>query len=315
MPINRRRFLKAGSAAFAMGSFGMLPAISWAETAEPSYIKICILHTNDWHSRIEPFPMDGSKWQGTGGAAHRASLIQAIRKEEKNVLLLDAGDVFQGTPYFNYYHGELEFKLMSYMGYDAATLGNHDFDAGLEGLYKQLPNATFPFLTANYDFSQTMLKNAFAPYKIFIKEGVKIGVFAVNIELQGLVPDANYGLTKYQEPVQIALETATLLKQQEHCDLVICLSHLGYKYDDQKVSDVVLARNTRHIDLIIGGHTHTFMETPDVQKNLDQEDVWINQVGWAGINIGRIDFYLTKSKLKNKMKAHTVIVSNKQEKK
>jgi 5'-nucleotidase len=230
-------------------------------------------------------------------------------------LLLDAGDVFQGTPYFNYYHGELEFKLMSYMGYDAATLGNHDFDAGLEGLYKQLPNATFPFLTANYDFSQTMLKQAFAPYKIFIKEGVKIGVFAVNIELQGLVPDANYGLTKYQEPVQIALETATYLKQQAHCDLIICLSHLGYKYDDQKVSDVVLAKNTRHIDLIIGGHTHTFMETPDVQKNLDQEDVWINQVGWAGINIGRIDFYLTKSKVKNKMKAHTVIVSNKQEKK
>ncbi len=311
MPITRRKFLLTSSTAFALAAAGQFPLEAFGDEQTENLIKITVLHTNDWHSRIEPFPMDGSKYQGTGGAAHRAALIKQIRLEEKNVLLLDAGDIFQGTPYFNYYHGELEFKLMSYMGYDAATLGNHDFDAGISGLAKQLPIAKFPFLTANYDFSQTALANAFQPYKIFVKEGVKIGVFAVNIELQGLVPDALYGKTLYQEPVAIANSTATHLKHKEKCDLIICLSHLGYKYDDTKVSDVVLAKNTRYINLIIGGHTHTFMDTPDVQKDLDGKEVWINQVGWAGINLGKIDFYFTKNKIKNKLNYQTVIVEKK----
>ena len=120
--------------------------------------------------------------------AQRAGLINSIREKEDHVLLLDAGDIFQGTPYFNFYGGELEFKLMSTMKYDAATLGNHDFDNGLIGLKKQLPFAKFPFLIANYDFSKTILKDKFNPYKIFNKGGIKIGVFGIGIELEGLVP-------------------------------------------------------------------------------------------------------------------------------
>ncbi len=311
MNSSRRNFLKTSTLASGLLFLNQFPFEALAKEEEENLVKITILHTNDWHSRIEPFPMDGSKWQGAGGAARRASLIADIRRTEKNVLLLDAGDVFQGTPYFNFYHGELEFKLMSYMGYDACTLGNHDFDAGLEGLAKQLPKANFPFLIANYDFENTILKNAFQPYKIFEKEKIKIGVFGIGIELQGLVPDAMYGNTRYLEPLQIANDTAKHLRKNEKCDLVICLSHLGYKYADNKVSDIVFANNSRNIDLIIGGHTHTFLDLPDVQKNLDGKDVMINQVGWAGLNLGKIDFYFSKKSLKTGVNAQTVIINEK----
>ncbi len=311
MNSSRRNFLKTTSLASGLLLLNQFPFETFAKSEEEDLTKITILHTNDWHSRIEPFPMDGSKWQGSGGAARRASLIADIRKTEKNVLLLDAGDVFQGTPYFNFYHGELEFKLMSYMGYDACTLGNHDFDAGLEGLSKQLPKASFPFLVANYDFQNTILKDAFQPYKVFEKEKIRIGVFGIGIELQGLVPDAMYGNTRYLEPLQIAYDTAKHLRKNEKCDLVICLSHLGYKYADSKVSDIVFAKNSRNIDLIIGGHTHTFLDLPDVQKNLDGKDVMINQVGWAGLNLGKIDFYFSRKRLKTGVNAQTVIINEK----
>jgi 5'-nucleotidase len=308
--IHRRKFLQQTLAASSLLMLQNSPLQLFAkQSAEDELIKISILHTNDWHSRIEPFPMDGSKWQGAGGAARRATLINQFRLAEKNILLLDAGDVFQGTPYFNFFHGELEFKLMNYMGYDACTFGNHDFDGGLENLAKQLPKATFPFLNANYNFENTILKNACKPYKIFIKEGIKIGVFGVGIELNGLVPDALFGNTIYTEPISVANDTAKHLKQVEKCDLIICLSHLGYKYADSKVSDIVLAKNTKYIDAIIGGHTHTFLDIPDVQKNIDGQNVLINQVGWAGLNLGKIDFYFSKQKHKQSVKTNTVIIN------
>ena len=311
MSFTRRQFLKSTAAASGLLVLNQFPFEAFANEAEEKLIKISILHTNDWHSRIEPFPMDGSKWQGSGGASRRAWLINEFRKTEKNLLLLDAGDVFQGTPYFNFYHGELEYKLMSHMGYDACTLGNHDFDGGLETLEKQMPKANFPFLIANYDFENTILKGAFQPYKVFEKEKIKIGVFGIGIELQGLVPDALYGNARYNEPIQIANDTAKHLRRNEKCDLVICLSHLGYKYNDKKVSDVFLAKNSRNIDLIIGGHTHTFLDFPDVQKNLDDKDVMINQVGWAGINLGKIDFYFSKNRHKHSVNAQTVFIEKK----
>jgi len=287
--MRRRSFLKTIAGSTALIAVGGLPVRTLADTF--TFPKLTILHTNDVHSRIDPFPMDGSKNQGKGGAARRAALIKKVRSEEKNVLLFDSGDIFQGTPYFNKYGGELEFKLMSQMNYDAATMGNHDFDNGLEGFIKQLPNANFPFLCANYDFSETILAGKTQKYKIFEKNDIKIGVFGLGIELKGLVPDNAYQLTKYEDPISVANYIAAFLKHEYKADLVVCLSHLGYTYPNDKISDVVLAQKTSNIDIILGGHTHTFFDKPDVQRNRDGKEVLINQVGWAGLMLGRIDIY------------------------
>lgn len=273
--------------------------------SDPEIVKLTILHTNDVHSRIEPFPMDGSKNEGKGGTAKRATLIKKIRAQEKNVLLFDAGDIFQGTPYFNYFGGELEIKLMSEMGYDAATMGNHDFDGGLFGFDKQLPFANFPFVSSNYNFDDTMLQGKIHKYKIFKKEGLKIGVFGLGIELNGLVPQSLFQETKYEDALRAAEFWSTYLKQEEKCDYVICLSHLGYKYVENKVSDQVIATNTSDIDLIIGGHTHTFMDAPEKVKNKLGRAVLIHQVGWAGMVLGRLDVLFERNK-----KGHCVTCKN-----
>jgi 5'-nucleotidase len=293
---NRRDFIKGTAAGAALLGLGISPESVYAKD---DLVRLVFLHTNDVHSRIEPFPMDGSRNQGLGGVASRAALINKIRREEEHVLLFDAGDIFQGTPYFNFYGGELELKMMSMMGYDAGIMGNHDFDNGVEGFYKQLPHASFPILNANYDFSDTILHGKTQPYKIFKKDGLKIGVFGLGIELTGLVNKQQYGNTVYQDPVAKALELEAFLKLDQRCDLVICLSHLGYKYDNKKVSDIVLAQNTNYIDLIVGGHTHTFLPEPSSIRNLKGSETLINQVGFAGINLGRIDFIF---KRKNKQK-------------
>ncbi len=305
--INRRKFIRNGLIATAATALSLDTLDALANTGLK---KLTILHTNDVHSRIEPFPMDGSRNQGLGGVARRAALIKKIRSEESNILLLDAGDIFQGTPYFNLYGGELEIKLMSDMGYDAATMGNHDFDNGLEGFYKQLPHASFPILVSNYDFSDTIMHASTQPYKVFKKQGLKIGVFGIGIELKGLVGDKNYGATIYQDPILKANEVASILKNEHKCDLVICLSHLGYKYQEEKVSDQTLAQNNDYIDLIIGGHTHTFMDQPQDVKNRAGNITTINQVGFAGINLGRIDYYFEQYKGKKLRTSSPYIISN-----
>ena len=298
---NRRKFLKQSS----LGIFGLsiIPNLSFAKKEN---ISITILHTNDMHSHIHPFKSGRNK--GKGGVAARASLIKKIRDKNEHVLLFDAGDIFQGTPYFNFYEGELEFKLMSEMQYDAATLGNHDFDNGLNGLKKQLKHANFPFLIANYDFSNTILKNKFKPYKIFNKGGIKIGVFGIGIELKGLVPKELYNGTIYQDPIKTANFYAKKLKEEYNCNLIICLSHLGFKYKSEKVSDFILAENSKNIDLIIGGHTHTFLKNAVIRKNIEKKDVIINQVGWAGINIGKIVFSFRQNRAKKLLKVKSIFV-------
>ncbi|SKB85188.1 metallophosphoesterase [Dyadobacter psychrophilus] len=297
---NRRDFLKKSAGTTALLALGGFP---YEALARDSAVQLTILHTNDVHSRIEPFPMDGSRNQGLGGVARRAALVKKIRQEQKNVLLLDAGDIFQGTPYFNLYGGELELQIMSDMGYDAATMGNHDFDNGVAGFAKQLPHANFPILVSNYNFANTELKGKTQPHKIFEKQGLKIGVFGLGIELHGLVNKKNYGETQYLDPIAKANEAASFLKNEKHCDLVICLSHLGYKYKEQKVSDQILAKSTRNIDLIIGGHTHTFMKLPEDVMNLDGKITTINQVGFAGINLGRLDYFFDRESKHGKMVA------------
>jgi 5'-nucleotidase len=304
--INRRDFLKHS----AVGAAGitLLGMPFSAEAAQT--IKLTVLHTNDQHSRIDPFPDDGRKYGGMGGMARRATLIEQVRKQEPNVLLLDSGDIWQGTPYFNFFGGELEFKLMSDMRYDAATLGNHDFDNGLKGLEEQLPNAAFPFITANYDFSGTILKNRFEPYKVFEKQGVRIGVFGLGIELEGLVGKSNYGETIYNDPVAVAREMVQELRGKQKCNLIICLSHLGYSYIEEKIDDLKLAKQVAGIDLILGGHTHTFLEQPEVVRHESGHDTLVNQVGWSGLFLGRVDFsFNRRSKQKTDMRTAVLPVN------
>lgn len=300
--MKRRDFIQNTALSSALlGLGGLAPLCSAAprvslssfNTVDSKTKKLTILHTNDVHSYIDPFPPTHPKNPNMGGVARRAALIETIRKENPNVLLLDAGDIFQGTPYFNYYGGELEFKLMSMMKYDLATIGNHDFDNSIEGLYNQLPNASFEFVNANYDFKNTIMDGHVKPYKIVYKDGIKVGVFGIGIELEGLVDKKNYKETVYHDPVSVSQDMARILKQEEKCDLVICLSHIGYQYKNEpdKISDVRLATLTKDIDLIIGGHTHTFLDKPTILKNADGKDVLVNQVGCYGVNLGRIDFY------------------------
>ena len=270
--------------------------------------KLTILHTNDVHSHLDPFPMDGGKYQGQGGVAWRAALVEKIRKEEEHVLLLDAGDIFQGTPYFNLYKGEPEIKAMSMLQYDAVTMGNHDFDAGVEGFAKQLPHANFPVLTANYDFTNTPLEGKTKPYTTIKKGKLKIGIFGLGIELHGLVSEHAFGNTKYTDPIVAANTIADKLKGQEKCDMVICLSHLGYQYDSAKVSDIVLTKETQNIDLVIGGHTHTFLDKPTVMLNKAGKETVINQVGWAGVRLGRLDYVFDSKKSSKLSNAQSVII-------
>jgi len=304
---NRRKFLK--NTAIASAALA-IPNLLLASNKAEKIRKLTILHTNDVHSRLDPFPMDGSRNAGLGGIAARASIIKLIRQEEENVLLLDAGDIFQGTPYFNIYKGEPEIKAMSMLGYDAATMGNHDFDGGIENFATQLQHANFPIINCNYNFTNTALQGKIIPYKIFEKSGIKIGVLGVGVELQGLVPEHLYGNTVYQEPITKANETAAILREQG-CDLIICLSHLGDKYEDTKVSDEILAQQSIDIDLIIGGHTHKLFAQPKKYRNKINSDVIVNQVGWAGMNLGRLDYTFTGLARKKVLKAHTVILSKK----
>ncbi|MGB7785755.1 MAG: metallophosphatase [Salinimicrobium sp.] len=303
--MKRRTFLKNTVAAGALAGIGGMGLSSF--TSEKGRKQLTILHTNDVHSHIEPFPADHAEYPNQGGIARRYNLISSIRQENPNTLLLDAGDIFQGTPYFNFYGGELEFKLMSKLGYDAATIGNHDFDNGIDGLYAQLPNAEFDFLIANYDFSNTLMDGHTKPYRVFNKNGIKVGVFGIGIELDGLVLPKLYKETQYLDPVEMTKETVKKLKQEEQCDLVICLSHLGYQYNSDKISDLKLAALTKDIDLIIGGHTHTFLPKPTVTRNSAGKDVLVNQVGWAGVNLGRIDFFFDEDK-KAEGRGTTIVV-------
>jgi len=283
------------------GSAGIGLAINNLSCKSDLSKKITILHTNDVHSHIEPFSSDHSEFPNKGGFERRSTLINDIRKHNPDTLLFDAGDIFQGTPYFNFYGGEIEFKLMSMLKYDAATIGNHDFDNGIGGLNSQLPNASFDLISSNYDFTNTILETKIKEYKTYNKSGIKIGVFGLGIELEGLVSKDLYKETKYLSPVEIADDITSKLKNEENCDLIICLSHLGYKYDNapNKICDLTLAKQTKDIDLIIGGHTHTFMNQPKVVKNKTDKNVLINQVGCFGLFLGKVDFFFDQKNNKS----------------
>lgn len=304
---SRRKFIRNS---FFAGA-GILTSGYWSKEilAANDALKLTILHTNDTHSRIDPLPLNFPKYGGMGGFAKRAALVNQIRATEKNVLLLDAGDIFQGTPYFNLFGGELELKLMSKLGYDAATMGNHDFDNGIVGFHKVLPNASFPFVCSNYNFENTLLNNKTKPYIVLSKNDIKIGIYGLGIELQGLILPSLYAETKYNDALTKALEIEKRLKLDEKCDLIICLSHLGFEYESKKISDRILAKETYFTDIIIGGHTHTFLEEKVEEKNKKNQAVLISQVGYAGIKLGRIDVYFEPLKKKIKMNRKSEIIN------
>lgn len=295
--MNRRRFIRnvaAGTAGITLG------AVPYELFAHEDFTTISILHTNDIHCHIEPFTGTNERYANKGGLARIAKLAALERQKNPNTLLLDAGDMFQGTPYFNYFKGELMLKVMSEAGYDASTIGNHEFDNGLQGIKDPLPNAEFPIISSNYDFSDTILSGSFPEYKIFRRDGVKIGIYGVGIELENLVGKKNYGATVYNDPVVVAQRMESFLKNDKKCDLVICLSHIGLRYRDNKVSDMVLAAETSFTDLIIGGHTHSYLEKPLEEKNKLGQPVIVNQAWWGGLVVGKIDFVFEKSKRNKK---------------
>ncbi|MCA0231388.1 MAG: metallophosphatase [Bacteroidetes bacterium] len=305
--MQRRIFLQHIFGATGAVALGTLPFETWASPLAKE-VKITILHTNDQHSRLEPFPK-GDRMAGRGGVVNRARILSKIRSEEQNVLLFDAGDIFQGTPYFNFYKGRPEIELMSQMGYDAVTMGNHDFDGGLDLYVNQIKAyAKFPVLVANYDFTGTSMEGLAQPYKIFNVQGVKVGVFGIGISPDGLIPQKLFGGTKYLDPVKTANETAAMLRNEKKCSLVVCLSHLGYKMDGGEMSDLLMAPQTKDIDVIIGGHTHTFLNEPTILKNQAGKSVIINQAGWGGASLGRLDFRFDRVSKKVYFESQTVPV-------
>lgn len=284
--MRRRSFLRLAGAG-AVGSL-LTPGLLRGQASQDGQTRLVILHTNDTHSRMDPFPMDGGRFEGLGGAARRATLIKEIRSENPHVLLLDSGDIFQGTPYFNFFKGEIEFKAMSAMDYDVATIGNHDFDNGVEGLVDMMPLATFQFVSANYDVSGSPLEPYVKPWVIKEVGGVRIGIFGLGIAFEGLVLESLHRGVRYTDPYSAA-ERAVNELRAEGCALTICLSHLGYRYRGPEPSDTNLAQRVEGIDLILGGHTHTFLDEPDVYPQPGGRRTVVNQVGWAGMRLGRVD--------------------------
>ena len=267
--------------------FALLALLSSVVACSPTDTYITILHTNDTHSQVEP--IEAGKRDGNhAGYARRMGIIEQERAKTPNVLLVDAGDFSQGTPYFNFYHGRIEVDAMNRMGYDAVTLGNHEFDYGVDTLAAVLKNAQFAVVCANYDVTNSPLENIVKPYTILRRENLRIGVFGISIDPQGLIAEKNFQPLQYLNPVESAQQTATLLKEEKRCDLVICLSHQGTHH-----GDVELAKATRNIDVIIGGHTHKIVENMYVE-NLDGDSVLLSQMGKSGARIGKIRVELSE---------------------
>lgn len=250
--------------------------------------ELYIYHTNDMHSRVEPFPayFPDSVLADKAGMVRRAAFIRGERERHKNLLLFDSGDFSQGSPYYNLFKGEVEIKLMNEMGYDAGTIGNHEFDFGLDNMARLFRMAEFPIVCANYAVEGTALEGLVKEYTVIERDGIRIGVFGLGAPLEGLVSRANCEGVKFEDPVAEAQRIADLLRNRERCDLVVCLSHLGW--DGTPYSDVKLIECTRNIDLVLGGHSHSYFEKPKRYKNLDGMEVPVQQMGKHAAFVGKI---------------------------
>ncbi|GHT63201.1 metallophosphatase [Bacteroidia bacterium] len=258
---------------------------------------LVVLHLNDTHSRIETFPENQHDYSNKGGMVRLDHYVNEIRKaNKKKVLLFHCGDLVQGTPYFNWYKGDAEIAVANLMKTDAACLGNHEFDNGLEFLAKMVKQAKFPFIATNLDFSGTPMDGLTRKYHIIKRNGLKIGLIGLTISPEGLVSKSNSAGVKYLDPVESANAMAAFLKEKKKCDLIICLSHLGYYPKEEHVGDITIAKKSHYIDLILGGHTHTFMPEPDIEPNINGNEVIINQTGAYGIYFGRINIIMEEKR-------------------
>ena len=255
--------------------------------------RLVILHTNDTHSQIFPITpqLPDTMKAGRGGFLRRIAMLKEERAKHPDLLYFDSGDFFQGSAYFTMFKGDVEVGLMNQMGIDASTIGNHEFDFGMENMARVFKMANFPILCANYDFTGTVMEEITKPYIIIKRNGVKIGVFAVCPKMKGLVSDKNCVGVKYLDPAKVALETATMLKGKKKCDVVICISHLGWN-SNRGEDDQYMIQGSRNIDLVLGGHTHTYMPTLEHWNNMDGKPVPVDQNGKAAIFVGRIELEL-----------------------
>lgn len=260
---------------------------------------ITILHTNDTHSQIDPLPPNDALYPGKGGVARRATLVKRVRKENPNTLLIDSGDVFQGTPYFNFYKGEVEYKAMSEIGYDVGTLGNHEFDNGVEALAAAMQFAKFDLVSANYDVRGTPLEGRVKQYVVREIKGLRIGLFGLGVSPVGLITPANFKGVTYRDPVVASREVVKILREAERCSMVIAMTHLGYYPEPRggSIGDSQVAAQVDGIDFIAGGHTHTFMEKPVSVKQPSGQETLVFQVGKSGIYVGRVDFVVRSGKI------------------
>lgn len=274
-------------------AIALLIIISTFQLAAEKKIKLVILHTNDTHSQVEPTEKSNLKTADMGGYARRMGVIEKIRSEEKNVLLFDTGDFSQGTPYFNFFNGRVEIDALNRMQYDAGTLGNHEFDNGIDTLAVILQKARFPMISSNYEVDNTPIKNQIQPYLILKKFGLKIGIMALNVDPKSLIIESNYRGLVYRDPIEKAQELSAFLKNKKKCDLVICLSHLGSDSTSVDVNDFTVAHQTKHIDIILGGHSHSLLENVKT-NNANGKKVIISQMGKSGLYLGRIDLELKK---------------------
>lgn len=289
--INRRTFLSA-SAAFGATIVGFPRDLLTASAAETV---ITILHTNDTHSQIDPLPANDAN-SGKGGVARRATLVKRVRKENPNTLMIDAGDVLQGTPYFNFYKGEVEYKAMSAIGYDVGTLGNHEFDNGVEALAAALKFANFDLVSANYDVKGTVLEQRVKRYVVKTVGKIKIGLFGLGVSPVGLITPDNFKGVTYIDPVVAARDVVKKLREEERCGLIVAMSHLGY-FESGDRGDSMVAAQVDGIDFIASGHTHTFMKEPVMQTQPCGAKTLIFQVGKSGIYVGRVDFTFRNANL------------------
>ncbi|HPR33454.1 MAG TPA: metallophosphatase [Prolixibacteraceae bacterium] len=286
MKLTRRGFLKTASLAAATTAF--VPSVALGRGKERTLL---ILHTNDLHCHFEAQPENHPVNAGKGGLHRISAYVKALRKTCPDLLLFDSGDFSQGTPYFNFFGAEVILKLMSEMGYSASTVGNHEFDNGLQQLSLALHHARFPLINSNYDFSETPLSGKIDRHRVFEQNGLRVGVYGLGVELDGLVDPAKSGATRYLDPLETAWEEEAYLRREEKCDLIVCLSHLGYSYSEpDRISDVLLASRTHFTDVILGGHTHTFLKQPQQFRNKRKKEVVVNQAGWAALQMGRLEF-------------------------
>lgn len=249
--------------------------------------KLVILHTNDTHSQIEE--IRSGNGIGKGGIHQRAEFFAKIKAENENVLILDAGDYNQGTPYFTIFKGDLEVQVMNELGYEVVTLGNHEFDNGLDELARRLKNARYTTVCANYDFTDTPLRDIVKPYVIIERGGLKIGIFGITTDLKTLVAKQNIKGMVYKDAYQVTDATALKLRNELGCDLVIALTHIGYSGYPDQLSDINLAQKTENVDIIIGGHSHTFLKSEKIYKNRAGKDVVIVQAGAQGEYVGQLE--------------------------